>query len=347
MAQATYASPEGRINEQKGEILAHAHSFEVLSITGTNRKMARNMGDNVSFRRFLPYGAASTNNNTINRPSVDPALHMVTEGVTPTADTILTQDINVALQQYMCLYSYTDKTELLHEDDIPAEMKKQTGERMALLREMIKWGVLKGGTNAYYAGGTSRATVDETISYALLSKITRNLEANRAKKITEVLKPALEYDTSAVQAGYIVFAHTDLRHDIEQIPDFVPASKYGGGRKLVHKDELGSVGLYRFVLSPDLSGYADSGAAVAGTSLYSTTGTSADVYPFVVVGEEAWGDVALRGMGSFELINLPASQKDKSDPGGQRGYVGAKLWSAAVITNNGWMAVGEAAITAL
>jgi hypothetical protein len=48
------------------------------------------------------------------------------------------------MQQYACLYAVTDKAVDMYEDDIPAEMKKQTGERLGLLREMIKYGVLKG-----------------------------------------------------------------------------------------------------------------------------------------------------------------------------------------------------------
>jgi N4-gp56 family major capsid protein len=217
---------------------------------------------------------------------------------------------------------------------------------MGLLREMIKYGVLKGCTNAFYSGGTSRATVDEKVTVNLLARMTRNLQANRAGMITSVLAPSTNYDTSAIQAGYLVFAHTDLEYDIENLPGYVPSSKYGS-KKLAHPDELGSVGRYRFVLSPELAPYADAGAAIAGTDLLSTTGTSADVYPLIVVGEDAWGDVALRGSKSFDMTFIPHTVKEKSDPHGQRGYVGAQFWSAAVITNGGHMAVGEVAITSL
>ncbi|TQL87463.1 hypothetical protein FB549_0084, partial [Delftia sp. HK171] len=38
---------------------------------------------------------------------------------------------------------------------------------------------------------------------------------------------------------------------------------------------------------------------------------------------------------------------DKSDPLGQRGYVGAKFYMACTMLNEGWMAVAEAGVTAL
>jgi len=104
---------------------------------------------------------------------------------------------------------------------------------------------------------------------------------------------------------------------------------------------------FRFITSPELAAYADSGASVSGTSLFSTGNSLADVYPMIVVGNDATYDVALRGSKSFDLSVIPHTQKDKSDILGQRGYVGAKFYAAALVTNNGWMAVGEVARTAL
>ena len=147
MAIHAYSTQAGRINKLKGEMLAHAMPVEVLGITGQNKKMPKNNGDTVVYRRWLPYGATTTNANTINRPAVSAAAHITAEGVTPTAETLTPQDVSVVLDQYACLYAVTDKTFDLYEDDVPAEMKKQVGERMGLLREMIRYGALKACTN--------------------------------------------------------------------------------------------------------------------------------------------------------------------------------------------------------
>jgi N4-gp56 family major capsid protein len=341
-----YTTQAGRINKFKGEIIAHAVPIEVLGITGMHKSMPKNSGNTVVYRRWLPYGATSTNANTMNRPSVTASAHITSEGVTPAADTLTPVDVTVVLQQYACLYSVTDQTVDLYEDDVPAEMKKQTGERVALIREMIRYGALKACTNVYYAGGTSRATVDEVIGYNLLSRITRNLRANHAKSITSILSASAQFNTSPIEGGYLVFAHTDLEHDIRALPDFVSVANYGS-RKPAHPEELGASGRFRFILSPELSPIADSGAAVAGTTLYSTTGTNADVYPVIVAAEDAWGDVALRGSKSLDPTWIPPGQKDKNDPLGQRGYVGAKFYDAVKVLNDGWMAVAEVGITDL
>lgn len=346
MPIATYSSPAGRINKVKGQILAHAVPTEVLGITGSNQDMPKKQGDNIIFRRWIPFGGALTNSSTINQWVVTVGAHALQEGVTPSADSLTPQDITVLMQQYGCLYMYTDRQDDLHEDDIPPQMKKQTGERMGLVREMVRYGALKAATNLFYSGGTSRATVAATVSYNLLSKIARSLLANHAKTITRVLSPSPLFNTTGIEAGFLVFCHTDNEHDIRALPGFKETTVYGQ-KKTVHEMEIGSLGRFRFVVSPELAGYADSGAAIAGTTLFSTTGTLADVYPMIVVAEDAWGEVALRGESSFEYTDLKPGQKDKSDPHGQRGYVGAKFYSAATVLNNGWMAIAEVAITSL
>ena len=346
MAQFGYNAPAGRINKLKGEILGHAVPVEVLGITGMQRQIPKNNGKTVVYRRYLPYGAAYTNANTINRPVATTAGHILTEGITPTADTLVPQDVTVTLQQYGCLYQVTDQVVDTYEDDIPSEMKKQCGERVGLVREMVRYGVIKAGTNAYYAGGSSRATVDDHISLNLLRKVSRNLQANHAKRVTGILAPSPNYATKAVEASYLVFCHSDCESDIRDLAGFTPVAEYGS-RKVVNENEIGSVENFRFVTSPELAPYADAGAAIGTTGLYSTTGVSVDVYPIIVVGEDAWGQVALRGADSLDPTWIPPGTKDKSDPLGQRGYIGAKFYMNATVLNEGWMAVIESGISAL
>lgn len=346
MTTFVYSTPAGRINRVKGEILAHAVPAEVLGLTGQNKPMPKNEGDTVVYRRWLPYGGATTNANTINRWSVDANQHLLQEGVTPNADSLTPQDVSVQINQYGCLYMYTNKTADLYEDDVPAEMKRMVGERMGLVREMIRYGELKGCTNKFYAGGTTRATVDETVSLNLLRKVARTLLANHAKTITRVLAPSANFNTAPVEAAFLVFVHTDMEHDIRSLPGFKEVVSYGQ-RKPIHEMEIGSVDRFRFIVSPDLASIPDQGAAVGATGLYSTSLAQIDVYPMIVCAEDAWGEIALRGKDSMDLIDLKPGQKDKNDPAGQRGYIGATFWSAAKVLNNGWMAVVEAGVTAL
>ena len=344
MAGNTYSSPQGRINEVKGEMLAIAEPNEVLSLGFSMKKFPKNKGDNITYRAVIPAGGATTNTSTINRWSVTAANYAVAEGVTPNAKALSYRDVTVTMAQYAVLYSYTDKVADLHEDDIPGDQKRQVAMEMGLVREMIRYGEAKAASNVQYAGGTSRSTVDESISYNGLSLMSRTLMANGGKPKTSILSPGPAYDTSAVAPAYFVFVHTDARHDVRQLQDFVPVEKYAS-RKPVSPDEFGACGDFRFISSKELAAYADSGAAVGATGLYSTTGSNIDVYPFVVVAEDAMFDLALNT--NFDVTHIPAKQKTKEDPFGQRGYVGAIFWSAAKVVNGGWCGVIEAAISDL
>lgn len=341
-----YGTITPRIGRFKGEILAHAIPVEVLGITGDQKSIPKNKSDTVVYRRFLPYGATAGTAAGINQIVADPFDHEVSEGVTPDSDTLQAEDRVVQLKQYSCLYMYTDKAANMYEDNLPEEMKIQTGERMGLVREMIRYGALKGCTNKFYSGGVGRAQVAETITKNLLRRMTRNIKGNRGKPVTRILAPSANYNTAPVESGYLVFCHTDCESDIRDLPGFIKCAEYGS-RKPVHEQEIGSVDSYRFVVSPELASIPNAGAAVGATGNYSTGGANLDVYPMIVVAQDAWADVALRGMNSFDPTHLPHSQKTKDDPHGQRGYVGAIFWSAAFVQNDGWMAVAEVAVSDL
>lgn len=349
MAIQNYSTATARVGKLKGEILAHAMPVEVLGITGVQKQHPKNQSDTVVFRRWLPYGG--TDNKWITSTNVDTfaADHITQEGVTPSADTLAPTDITVTLSQYSVLYAVTDKTVDLYEDDVPSEMKKQTGERVGLVREMVRYGILKAATNLFYGGtGTTVATVNGVVSLNGLRKVAKSLLANHGKQITSILAPSPNFATAPVEAGFLVFCHTDCEPDIRNLPGFKHVSEYGN-RKPVHEMELGSVERFRFITSPELAQAANAATSVTAASygLASTGGTYPDVYPLIVVAEDAWGQVALRGMDSLDVNYIPPGTKDKSDPLGQRGYIGANFWMAASILNSGWMAVYQVGITDL
>ncbi len=348
MAMQSFTLTPGRIDKFKGQILAHAVPQEVLGRTGRQIPMPKNSSATYVARRWLPYGATATSANTQNqffqngtgdRGNVIVQAHQVQEGVTPAPDSIIPLDITVVMQQYSCLYGFTDKTYDLYEDDIPKAMIEQIGERVTFVNEMIIWGALRACTNQFFGGtGTTIATVNGGLTLGMVRKIAKNLQANHGKPVNKVLKPSQDYGTDAVAEGYTVYCHTDLEPDIRDLPNFTPVEKYASGKPM--PNEIGKCERFRFITSPDLPAIQDGGAAIGATGLASTTGTSIDVYPFIVTAQDAWGQIALRGKDSLNPTFLPPGEKSKSDPHGQRGYAGTIWWKAVMIENQGWMAVG-------
>lgn len=326
------------------EMLKKADPIKVLSLFGDNKQVPQNKTDTVVYRRPLPIDAAAN-----GAPVVTASDYLLQEGTTPTAKTINYQDISVTLQQYGVLMKLSSKTELLYEDDVPGDMTKLVGEHMGSLEEMISYGVVRGGTNVVYANGTARSAVNTAISLNKLRQVVRIIESAHGKRVTEKLAPGPNFGTSGIHAAFLVFIHTDLSADVRNIPGFTPLVEYGS-MKPVHEREIGAVEEFRFVTSPYFRPYLQAGGSItAGTFLSNggTVGTTADVYPVMVVSQNAWGQVALKGQGAIDVTYLPAKQKTHANPLGQFGYVGCTFWKNAVRLNENWIVRLEVAASGL
>jgi N4-gp56 family major capsid protein len=341
MAIHSYSTVTPRVAAIRGRVIKAAIPQMSVGISGKQEKMTDGRSDTIIFASYLPIGATAASPNTW---SLTPTDYELQEGMTPESRTLSRRDISVTLKEYGILYQYSSKQEQMGEDNIPDEMKQQTGQAMGLLIEKIQCGVLRTCTNQYFAGGSSRATVSKAISLNMIRLIVENLQNNRAMEVTKVLAPSQSYATQAVNSGYLVFGNVVLAADIRDLPGFIPREKYASGSP-VHDKEIGAVEQFRFILTPEIDKFPDSGAAVGTSALASTTGTLIDVAQFFVIAENAWADIATRGVNGIEEHEVKPSSKDHADPMGRRGYFGASFWSAPFIQNDGWMAVGNVGIT--
>lgn len=332
-------------------MLEHAQPITVLGDFGTQREMPQNSTDTLVFRRTLPFGASTTgttiegSSRYVGTPDITASNFVLAEGVTPNANSISFQDVSVTLQQYGVLFKYSNKVEQLYEDDIPGEMVKLTGETLAEVMELVRYGVLKAGSTVIYANGSSRSAVNTAISLNSLRKSARTLESNRSRRVTSRLAPGVNFGTRAVQPAYVVFVHTDAVSDIRNLPGFTRVEEYGSF-KPIHDREIGACEDFRFISSPLLKSFAGAGSSTL-NGMLSVSGSNVDVYPFIIIGEDAWGQVALKGMSAIKPVVLKASQTNHANPLGQFGYVGASTWFATVRLNDAFMARIEAGVTAL
>jgi len=334
------------------DMLEHAAPITVLGDFGSFKEHPQNATDTLVFRRTLPFGASTTGTTIesstryIGTPVITANNFLLAEGTTPSANTISFQDVSVQLQNYGLLYKYSNKVELMYEDDIPGEMVKLTGETLGEVLELVRWGTLRAGTVVVYGNGSSRSAVNTTVSLNALRKVARTLESNRAKKVTSRIAPGPDYGTRAVQPGYLVFCHTDAVADCRNLPGFTRIEDYGGNYKPVHDREFGADEDFRFVSSPLLNPFLAAGSGTLNGCL-SVGGANVDVYPMLVVAADAWGSVALRGMRAIKPISIKPSTTNHANPLGMFGYVGANTWYAVVRLNEAWMARLEVGVTAL
>ena len=199
------------------------------------------------------------------------------EGVKPPADTLLQTIIKVKLNQYGSYVATTDVLVAAATDPIIQQVTERQSIQAAELMDFITFLHARSGTQAAYAGGTTRATVDAEIggttgdttgsSTNLLDTAVRTLEYNEARKIAKQMTPSPKYNTEPVPEAYVAVGHTDLRKDIEKLPGFIPYVKYSNNGQQMLPGELGSVGVVRFVLTTQAAPF---GKTPDGTEIIST-----------------------------------------------------------------------------
>ena len=312
------------------EMLAHAEPILVLSRFGMAKPIPKNKAKVVKFRRPIPFTVSTV-------PAV--------EGVTPVAQKMEYEDVPATLDQYIGVTGLTDWVEDTVEDPVLKDIAALSGEQAAETQEMVLYGVLKAGTNVFYGASadTARTDVNDPVTIDRLRKLTRFLKGQRAKHITKMIGSSPNFSTEPVASAFIAFAHTDVEADIMDLPNFTPIEKYGSMKAFPH--EIGKVGDIRFILSPLLSPFLDAGSATLNGML--SSGTKVDVYPIIVVAQDAYGLVTLKGKDAITPMVLNPNKPRGGDPAGQRGTVSWKTYFTAVILNQAWMARLEVGVTEL
>jgi len=351
MAAQGYNIPQSRnlIRAAQG-MLEHAQPIIVLGDFGEQKEMPENATDTLVFRRVLPFGASTSgsginNSQYVGTPQVNANNFVLAEGVTPNSNTISFQDVSVTLQNFGLLFKFSSKVENLYEDDIPGEMTKLVGETMGEILELVRFGIVKAGTSVVYANGSSRASVNSPISLNRLRQCVRVLESNRARRVTQRVAPGVDFGVKAVQPAYIVFVHTDAESDVRNLPGFSKVEEYGQF-KPIHDREIGAVEQFRFITSPLLSAFAGAGSSTL-NGCVSIGGSNVDVYPFIIIGESAWGQVALKGQKGISPTMISSKTINHANPLGMFGYVGASTWFNAVRLNESFMTRLECGVQSL
>lgn len=311
-------------------MLYRATPYLVFEKFGQTYVLPNNMTKVAKFRRF---------------EALDATPHTLTEGVTPTAKTLSVTDVEATVVQYGDLVTITDVVDNTNEDPVMKEATEVLGEQAAEMIENVRFGVLKAGTNVYYANGTSRSDVNTPLTRALQRKITRFLKGQKARMITKIVRSTPNYATQNVAPSFVAVCHPDCESDVRDMEGFIDVKDYG--TVSAWENEIGSCEGVRYVFSTIVVPWEDAGATKggSGTDMLSTSGTNADVYPILYIARDAYGIVPLKGQTSLSPMVVNPKPSD-SDPLAQRGHISWKSMQTCVILNQAWMVRAEVAVTA-
>lgn len=271
----------------------------------------------------------------------------IAEGVTPNFENIQQNTLKVTLSRYGTYVNVTDLMLAVHTDPLLEQISSRLATMAGELKDFLDFKVFRAGTNVAYARSASsgtRGTVDQTISKQkgitnsspgnasalLIQTAVRFLEGQDAMKLTEYLKASPNIATAPLRPAYIAVGHTDLRQDIENLPNFVKAEEYSDPSDRM-EGEIGQCLGIRFILTTQAIPYASAGAnSAVADDLKTTDGTNVDVYPLIIMAQDFGGTATLAGRDSLRpTVVLP--KPGPGDPLGQRGTVSVDFYHGAIL----------------
>ena len=196
-------------------------------------------------------------------------------------------------------------------------------------------GVIRyGGDALAVADITGEGATPSLVSYKTLQRLAITLIDNRTPKKTKIIKGSRMIDTATISDGFIMYIGSELQPVVEDMEDnfgnqaFIPVRKYADATNILN-GEIGAVGNFRIVVVPEMQHWAGVGASVTTNPGYRETGSKYDVYPMLVVGDEAFTTIGFQTSGNntkFKIITkMPGeATADRNDPYGEKGFASIK-----------------------
>jgi N4-gp56 family major capsid protein len=270
----------------------------------------------------------------------------LTEGVTPTINNLTSTDVTATLAQYGQVVGLSDQIMDTHEDPVLNEFSMSMGETAGQTLEAIIYSIIKAGTQIKYSNGSARNTLNTALNAATCRQAIRQLKQQDTKALTSMLNATDGVGTTPIPPSYICFCHPNIEMDLQNTSNFASGftrvQQYGTF-KPISDAEIGSFENIRFVGSTLYTPLAAAGSATLNGMLGSG---ATDVYQSIVVGKDAYATVNLAGSGNGLTPVVVNPKPSDSDPLGQRGYVGFKMYATAAILNDAWMTRMEHCVTA-
>jgi N4-gp56 family major capsid protein len=279
----------------------------------------------------------------------------IVRGITPDSVTQSVTDLTANLVQHGSYVVLDDVSIMSVEDPLLDIEGDRCADQAIRSLNVIREGVLQGGTSVAYANGSQRTDVNTLISASLISKTARTMTINMARKLTKMLTATDGYNSSPIPACFVGVAHSyvvwDIRFTVGETNGFVPVQKFSKPLGADLAGLVGSVGDVVWCEHEEMTYFPDAGG-VKGSGHKSTTGTSEDVFASLIFSEEAFGITPLGGYGGgrkgdgIKAIVKNIGSGGVEDALDQRASVGWKTMQVTKRLQENWMYRVETGATA-
>ena len=267
--------------------------------------------------------------------------------------------IKGTMQNYGYFTEYTrDSLDFDTENDLEQYVHSQMVSTASQITEdLLQIDLLNAAGTIYYGGSAqSDAEMNETstITYEDLARLSVALDNTRTPKNTTVITGSTKIDTKTLPAARVMFVGPDMIQQLRKMTDyhgdaaFIPVQKYGDATTIL-RGEIGTVDQFRIVVNPEMMKWEGAGAAVADDKGIFTTDGKADIYPMLVVGDDAFTTIGFHPTGTntkFEIIHVKPGSGNASnaDPYGKRGFMSIQWWYGFMVHRPERIAVAKTVV---
>lgn len=272
------------------------HKMQMHHKFATKRPMPKRSGENISFRKIV---------------KLEPALTPLTEGVTPSGNSVGMVEITASTKQYGDYIEFSDLVDMTTVDPIIKEYIAELSDQAKETLDILAREVLHGGTNVMYSGGKlDRASLadGDVLTLRDIRKTVRFFRKNYIKPIAN--------------GDYACLISPDTEFDFFDDPDFEKIHEYSGNVKPFLDNEVGRLHNTRFFMTENAKVFEGEGAA------------GADVHSAIMLGKQAYGITEIKGEGSVKSIIKGLGSAGTSDPLNQRQTAGWKVNSFGTVRLN-------------
>lgn len=227
-----------------------------------------------------------------------------------------------------------------------------------MIDHMTQYRVLQNVGTAVYTGGVSqlsdmspdaKGTTAADANGSLLQsghlfRLEELLNNNRTPLSSVLLGGSQNFDTRTVRNARIAFVGVEMANYLRTLTDsfgrqaFIDVSQYSSQGHVI-EGEIGSIGGFRVVQVRRMLHWGGEGAVASGsnagrfrTSMGADGEERYNVYPFLVVGDEAFATSSLEMSNGEYRLNIITKYPGRetahgfNDPFGERGFSSVKFW---------------------
>jgi N4-gp56 family major capsid protein len=255
-------------------------------------------------------------------------------------------ELEGTLEKYGFFDEYTQES---LDFDSDAELEQHVRREMIfganeITEDLLQIDLLNSAGVVYFAGDATAdneltgVTADgiTEVTYGDLSRLSVELDNNRAPKHTKVIAGSRMVDTRVIRGGRVMYIGSELTQTIERMTDyfgnqaFISVAHYADAGTILN-GEIGTVGQFRMVVVPEMMHWAGVGAAEGVNAGYRASGGFYDVFPMLVVSDASFTTIGFQTSGKTVKFNIkhakPGSTESyANDPYGETGFMSIKWY---------------------